>query len=331
MGPPPSGLVRADETLHRFEEKKAEQELSRKVGAISALRNHLPTMAARCERVSHIKEEANGHFKKGNAAGALQGYLTCIWLIKAGDPPLPESIVANAAPSGTTLMPMLGDGKEEEGSQPSSGCAIDPQVSQLRRTLHLNVAACALKLGDWKGAAAACDYVLAGEPSNPKALFRLARAYEGQRKLEKAEVAAAAVLKVDEGNTEARKLLEGIRSQLTQQKKMFGGLFERAKSEGGGSLYAEKDDWSEDLAAKRREDEEAVQARIERSEAEAKAFADDIKANARADGLPPWADLPVEERKYYEDLQERIKSGDKAAFMEAMNGMFPQASEAKAT
>merc|ERR1719476_723877 len=53
------------------------------------------------------------------------------------------------------------------------------EAEQLRRTCELNRAACALKLGDFQGAANACDEVLRAEPTNEKALYRRASANFG--------------------------------------------------------------------------------------------------------------------------------------------------------
>ena len=49
----------------------------------------------------------------------------------------------------------------------------------LRLTLHLNVAACALRREDYYLAREACTFVLAAQPASPKALYRLAQAHEG--------------------------------------------------------------------------------------------------------------------------------------------------------
>lgn len=49
------------------------------------------------------------------------------------------------------------------------------EAHALRLTLHLNVAACALKRNDWYLAREAANFVLASEPHHPKALLRLAQ------------------------------------------------------------------------------------------------------------------------------------------------------------
>merc|ERR1712113_622309 len=51
------------------------------------------------------------------------------------------------------------------------------KAEELKGACHLNMAACYLKLGDHRGAIAACSMVLEGQRENVKALFRRATAY----------------------------------------------------------------------------------------------------------------------------------------------------------
>ena len=52
----------------------------------------------------------------------------------------------------------------------------------------LNAAAVGLKLEEWSGAAATCQLALKDAPQNPKALYRLAQAQNGDRELKAAQV-----------------------------------------------------------------------------------------------------------------------------------------------
>ena len=61
----------------------------------------------------------------------------------------------------------------------AQGKSLGKATTELRRSLHLNVAAAALKQADHELAAGACQFVLRRSPEHPKALYRLAAAQRG--------------------------------------------------------------------------------------------------------------------------------------------------------
>ena len=128
------------------------------------------------------------------------------------------------------------------GSPPRSGAPnsvsarghhADDGVRELRTTLHLNVAAASLRLRHWTAAVEACQYVLSEEPTNAKALYRLAKAHEGAHELGQAVAAASRLLKADPSNAEGQKLLCALKGDRAKERKMYSGLFERSAAAGG--------------------------------------------------------------------------------------------------
>ena len=136
------------------------------------LRASLATPSDRLEGAEKMKLEANASLSAGTAELA-RSYLTALWLLRLDDPPLPAALGAQQLPSGASLLPALGAGADAAGEGTSDAA---PAVAAARATLRLNLAQCALKLGDWPLARAACELVLEREPVNAKALYRLARA-----------------------------------------------------------------------------------------------------------------------------------------------------------
>ena len=85
----------------------------------------------------------------------------------------------------------------------------------LRLTLHLNVAACALRREDYYLAREACTFVLAAQAASPKALYRLAQAHEGRDETSAALRALNLLLQHDSQNREARQMRERLKVTLT--------------------------------------------------------------------------------------------------------------------
>lgn len=100
----------------------------------------------------------------------------------------------------------------------------------LRISLHLNVALCALRREDWYVAREASRFVLRHQPSNAKALFRLAQAHEGEGELRAAVRSLTALLRLDgeSGNREARALLAELKAREAKQKEMYRGVCDRS-------------------------------------------------------------------------------------------------------
>ena len=105
-------------------------------------------------------------------------------------------------------------------------------AADLKKALHLNLAAARLKLGDWAAAAAACDKVLDRDGLNAKALYRRAQARLGTRDFVEAErdarVAASAG---GPGAADARTLLARVKKEAAaydkQQRAAFSNMFGR--------------------------------------------------------------------------------------------------------
>mmetsp|Transcript_30463 Transcript_30463/g.50461 ORF Transcript_30463/g.50461 Transcript_30463/m.50461 type:complete len:358 (-) Transcript_30463:366-1439(-) len=109
---------------------------------------------------------------------------------------------------------------------PEPDALMSEAAAALRNTLHLNVAACALKREDWYLARMACQSVLAREPKQPKALYRLAQAYEGEGEIRSAIRAVTTLLK-DEACKEdraAHRLLAELKLQDAERVQMFSRL-----------------------------------------------------------------------------------------------------------
>ena len=94
-----------------------------------------------------------------------------------------------------------------KGSHPSG--AFDPAS-----LLELNLAQSAIKMGEWNIAKVACEYVLKADAAHPKALYRLAQAYDGAGDTAKVQSTLAGLLKLEgqENNRDARKLLADVKS-----------------------------------------------------------------------------------------------------------------------
>jgi len=102
------------------------------------------------------------------------------------------------------------------------------QVNELLLSLHLNLAMCWLKLEKWVKAQESCTDALKLDPSNGKALFRRATAYEQLGELDKALADGhAATPKDDAGVVALVKRLEArIAKRAENEKKMYQRMFQ---------------------------------------------------------------------------------------------------------
>ena len=97
--------------------------------------------------------------------------------------------------------------------------ALEPRLvaerDSLRLSLHLNLAAAALKLDQWLIARTACEYVLMieGAAAAPKARYRLAQALDGEKDYALACEVLERLLENDASNAEAAALLAAIRKR----------------------------------------------------------------------------------------------------------------------
>lgn len=114
----------------------------------------------------------------------------------------------------------LRDMQVEEAKVLGSRCLV------LRASLHLNVAASALRLKDFELADAACQFVLRREPGNPKALYRLAVSQRGMGHLKTALKTLVTLLSdpSQAGNADARQMAHSVREEVRGDASGWGGV-----------------------------------------------------------------------------------------------------------
>ena len=238
---PGARVARSDddpETLHQLARASSQEnpdEIRMQLEGLTEVRLGM-SMEERLDKAEETKYCANEHFKAGKWRTSMVGYVAAIWFLKHGNPPCPK-MVASDTRGWDEIESFLGAGTEAA----IAAAATEPQpdsFATLRNTCHLNIAQAALKQSEWGIARRACEYVLSvdGQGSNAKALFRLAKAHEGDGELGKAAFYCNRLLKAEPDNKDGRKLLESINARKAKQKKAFTGVFERAQAEGDG-LY----------------------------------------------------------------------------------------------
>lgn len=176
-----------------------------------------------------LKAEANTQFAAGRWCVAVVGYVAGLFFLRRGRSPCPP-LVSSALAIGKTAAPEVARGLAEVAAAVRAaeygGGGGEPEEA-LRTSLHLNLAAAALKLDEWGVAKAACEAVLAGDAAHPKALFRLAKALEGEGELGRAISVITTLLRHNAQNAEARRLLDALRQRQAEQKGAFKGIFEQ--------------------------------------------------------------------------------------------------------
>ena len=201
--------------------------------------------AGRLEQASMWKVASNALIAKDKPHAALLGYLAALWYLRR--PSSFPMCVAHA----------LSSAKEKEArytttglqtvaawlnATTSDGDASDAQAAALRASLHLNAAMAALKLSQWPAARAACERVLAVDDGNVKALYRLAKAHEGEGDLVAGLSALALLLKVEPQNGDARRLHEALRARQAEEKDKFKRMFVTTAADAAAGGSDRKDD-----------------------------------------------------------------------------------------
>ena len=217
------------EEQQKFAEQECDHVHAQRAEAHMAIRGHLKRVADRdpaplLELANDAKSHAAEQFAEKRWKFAVKGYLLANWLLKDGEQPY--SVINDKHTEHTIATPgKLGPGDGERFHGP----AREPTVAAERVKLHLNLAACALQLGDWNGALAAADWALSVEPSQPKALYRRAQALEGAGELGQAQACAVALLKLEgqATNRDARKLFERVKAARVERKKSYGAAFQK--------------------------------------------------------------------------------------------------------
>lgn len=267
------------------------------------------------------KEQANNLLKLDLPEPALQIYLSGIWLLKVGRPPYPQVLSGQQPPSDEKAAALLGSGmgaepapeKREPGivaaakrgavrawrarfspPPPPPDALEGDEAEAMRRTLHLNVAAVALKIHDYYLAREACKYVLIKQPANAKALYRLAQAYDGTRDPRAALKALTTLIKAEPKNREARAMWEKLKTQTAEEKSFFKGIASKAKDGFGATdappppVHAEVED----------ELTQRIRALLDHEEMEKEkaAAAAAAKAEKEAVGMPPTVQEKMKEK-----------------------------------
>lgn len=240
---------------------------------------------ARLAKAEECKLEANAQFQSKAWQQALSGYAAGIFFCQRGAPRCPRVVASSADEAAFAELPSaLGAGAPVSGS-------TEPELSKedmaardnLRATLHLNLAAAALKLSRWTIARTACQFVLMvqANAAPAKARYRLALALEGEGQLTEACAALEKLLALFPDNDDAAKLLASLKKRApapavdyeTMDAEAWGKLSEeeqqRALEEINKKLDAEmgeKDDWDTDqlkevLSGKKNKEEDVDQLR----------------------------------------------------------------------
>lgn len=188
---------------------------------------------------------------KPEAPSSPNSLASAIWAVKGSHSLCPHILESHAAPMGFEAVRLLGEGTAE--ARPSDlrrqkaegtggemdigvgewlrwaarrrecknlgeqeGTELGSLTCELRLSLHLNVAAAALKAEDHELAAQACQFVLRRSPEHPKALYRVAAAHRGLGKFKPALEALSKLLGLpgQRGNAEARQLMASIHEQV---------------------------------------------------------------------------------------------------------------------
>ena len=233
---------------------------------------------ARVKQAEYWKTASNVLFSDGKSHAALIGYIVGIWYLRRWGPPCPMAVahavaaakdaeaefstngITNevaawlghkdagneedeegaplAAEAEAAVEKLASASKEQEVVAGSGGKAVD--VAALRTSLHLNAAAAALKLSVWAAAKAACEVVLSTDPTNHKALFRLAKALEGEGEVKGAMNTIVSLIKLQPNNKDARALLEVLKVRQAEEREKYKKLFESGGIGGGGGEEAKE-------------------------------------------------------------------------------------------
>lgn len=123
--------------------------------------------AARVAQAEALKAAANTQFSAGKSRAALIGYLAGIWFLRPGPncPMLVAHALVSEEPHGDDFKRLLAEAADSLGagagtSEADAEAPGGTEGAAVRTSLHLNLAAAALKLSEWATAKAACKFVL---------------------------------------------------------------------------------------------------------------------------------------------------------------------------
>ncbi len=234
----PLAAAEARETKKRFfrtNPKLLKEEAQLVQLTFDRVRNRLGD-AEREEQAKRFKEAANLLLTgKDSPRAALFGYLVGVWYLRGGRPSFPMFVahaIAQSKHEDAEAAVELSDVGAWLRGGPAGAEAGSGAAEALRTSLHLNAAAAALRLSLWAAARAACELVLAREPTNAKALFRLAKAHEGEGEIKEAISTLVALAKHDRSNGDARRLIDELRRRQAEERARFKALFAGAAGDG---------------------------------------------------------------------------------------------------
>ena len=193
------------------------------------IRSGLDSDIQRINGACALKEQGNAQLAEGKYEQAMRLYLTALWLIDFNDPPVPSTLTQAKLAFGPGLLePYLQfDTAAHPDTEPLA--AATSHSGDLRFIVLLNIAACALKREDWSLAQRASERALELDGSHAKALYRLAKAHEGSGELEEAlRIVHKRLLTAHPNHEGASRLSASLRVRLEEERKMYGGLFDKA-------------------------------------------------------------------------------------------------------
>ena len=178
---------------------------------LESMRDGLDKVARHAKAAEH-KIEANELFADGDSRSAVISYLAGIWFLKRGAALSCPEVVVSRSESLAGAVDELGDGDDSQEGE-SDDTADGAQA--LRLTLHLNLAAAALKLEEFELARMACEYVFEkqGFDAPAKAFYRLAKAHAGEGSLLEARALLERLLVSEPRNTDAAQLLVEVQAR----------------------------------------------------------------------------------------------------------------------
>lgn len=156
--------------------------------------------------------------------------------LKAPEPSVVENGVSDSA-----IADDEEDASSPTGSDPESHETTESVMPVLRAILRLNMAACALEMGQYEDTIDHCNWVLTYEPSNLKALYRCGKAHFMLKQYSKADYFLRESLKQlsRTGRRGSSKMLREVNRMLQEidkhSSKRFRGMFDRL------DLYADRE------------------------------------------------------------------------------------------
>ena len=173
--------------------------------------------------INDLKLRANALFEAGYTGGAMRKYVRAAWLLQDG-----EEKENAAAP----MVEVVGVGSGKCRFVAEDAAA----VKQLRLSVHLNLAAGAIRCKENYGALAAAKVALTLAPDGVKPLYRKAQAHLALQEYVEVEEALGQLLRIEPNNKAGRGLLlDSKKSRADQAKRTratFSGMFDRAQRDG---------------------------------------------------------------------------------------------------